>query len=186
MSFEEQLQKGLFSSTQEKTYIDKLLGRREIERVKELVKKEDLSRSELLELLYMCLSAESKLVNLSEWDRYILLKFFVWIREFIKIAELMFDYESRISERFNEGKATLSDRTKRLFSNNKKLMEHNAKFLIDLYFNIARTSLSVKGVGFFELLKNKFEMLYQQTAQTIAPEKPKLWGGKNKGGAQSA
>ena len=42
---------------------------------------------ELLELLYMCIGTEAKLVNLSDWDRYVVLKFFVWIREFIKVVE---------------------------------------------------------------------------------------------------
>lgn len=162
MGFEEEIQKSIFSRDTEKTYIDKLLARREIDRVKELIKKDKLNRSELLELLYMCLGAEAKLINLGEWDRYILLKFFVWIREFIKVAELMYDTKEYLEEKERKGIYTTTERTKQILLNNERLIEHNAKFLIDLYFNISRTTLSLGGTAFLELLKNKFELSYPQ------------------------
>jgi hypothetical protein len=212
MSFEQQLQRNLFSQNVERTAIDKLLSRKEVERVKELIKQEKLNRSDLLELLYLCLSTESKLLNLGSWDRYVILKFFVWIREFIKIAELMYDLKEFLESKENlcstckgyiDGKKSkksdtacycymhgkipepsieLSDRTKQILKNNELLIEHNAKFLIDLYFNIVRTTLSLGGTGFMELLKNKFEIFYPNNPMgTQEAEKPKLWGfGKQK------
>ena len=39
-------------------------------------------------------------------------------------------------------------------------MEHNIKFLVDLYLNIGRTSLSVGATGLMEILKNKYEIVY--------------------------
>lgn len=208
MSFEENLQRSLFSKDVEKTYIDKLLARKDVERIAELIKKEKLNRSELLELLYMCLGTECKLLNLGEWDRYIILKFFVWIREFIKIAELMYDNKEYLENKENvclnckkgikkeieknQGLCScekpnpsmiISKRTKEILQNNEKLIEHNAKFLIDLYLNICRTTLSLGGTGFLELLKNKFEMAYPQgnnTPQEV--DKPSVWklGGSKK------
>ena len=47
-------------------------------------------------------------------------------------------------------------------STSRDLLEHNAKFLIDLYLNIGRTSLSVGVTGLLELLKNKYELVYPQ------------------------
>ena len=200
MSFEQKLQNSLFSKNVEKTYIDKLLAKEDVNKIKELIKKERLNRSELLELLYMCLGTESKLLNLGTWDRYVILKFFVWIREFIKIAELMYDYREYLEERENtcitckgyiklemKGKNKcyctppvpiyeLSMRTKTMLDNNEKLIEHNAKFLIDLYLNIVRTTLSLGGTGFLELLKNKFEMAYPQADISTPVDKPKIWG----------
>lgn len=164
----------MFSREVEKTSIDKLLAKNEVERVKELIKKNNLSREELLELLYMCSSTESKLLNLSKWDRYVMLKFFVWLREFIKVSEIYFDYESDLEKR----KIKLSKRSRDLLENNKRYMEHNAKFLVDLYFIIARSTLSLGATGFMELLKNKFEMEYNQfsnLASSMEANQQKRW-----------
>lgn len=162
MSFEQNLNRSLFSGQTEKTFIDKILAKEEVLQIKELVKKERLTRSELLELLYLISGTESKLVNYSEWDRYIILKYFVWVREFIKVAELLYDYEDRLKVKEKEGKLTLSGHIKTIFDNCSRLIEHNAKFLIDLYLNIARTSLSIDAKGIEELLKNKYEVVYPQ------------------------
>jgi len=83
---EDNITKGIFSGQAEKTFIDKLFAKEDVEKIRELIKKPKLTRSELLELLYLISANEAKLVNYSGWDRYIALKFFVWIREFIKVA----------------------------------------------------------------------------------------------------
>lgn len=171
---EQNLQKNLFSQDKEKTFIDKLLGRKEIERTKELIKKEQLTRSEILELLHSCSSAESKLWNFSEWERYVHLKFFVWIREFTKISEIMFDQKEKMMKDPN-----ISERSKILLKNNERLIEHNTKFLVELYFNMARTTLSLNATAFIEFLKNKFEVLYPSGLPNSQPQeatKTKLWG----------
>lgn len=188
MSFEQNLQQGLFTPNPEKTYIDKLLARKEVERTKELIKKTELEREEILELLHMCSSTESKLLNLGEYDRYVILKFFVWIREFVKVAEQMFDMEEDLNIQEEQGKITLSGRSKQILKNNKRLIGHNTKFLVELYFNIQRTTLSIGATGFLELLKNKFEMAYpfaNPFSQPVAPEQNKkfIWSGGKKNGA---
>lgn len=165
--YEKDLQQAIFSSGTEKTLIDKVLAKEDVNRGRELVKKNNLTRSDLLELLYLLASTESKLLNLGEWDRYILLKFFVWIREFIKIAELIYDYKDYLAEK----KFKLSDRANKMLENNVKLIEHNAKFLIDLYFNISRTTISLGAVGLLELIKNKYEVVYPSQQLTEAQSK---------------
>ena len=153
---ERAIQNSLFSNPQDKTFTDKLLGRQDVDAVRELMKKEPLERSEVLDLLYMLSSTESKLFNYSEWDRYVQLKFFTWIRDFVKIAEQVYDYEDDLKK----NKVKISARAAQMISNNKRLIEHNVKFLADLYLNIGRTSLSVSGTGFIEILKNKYEISY--------------------------
>lgn len=198
---EEDIERAIFNSPSEKTFIDKLLAKQDIDKIRELIKKPKLTRSELLELLYLISGAESKLLNYGEWDRYVLLKFFVWIREFIKIAELLYDYQDDLKKKEISGegvnspkypifeviyaefskemgkwvytkalttstatvKFKITSRTKQLLHNNERLIEHNAKFLIDLYLNIGRTTLSLGATGFIEGLKNKFEIAYPQT-----------------------
>jgi hypothetical protein len=168
-NFEQAIANQVFSKNQEKTFIDKILAKQDVESVRELIKKPRLKREELLELLYLLTSTESKLLNYSEWDRYIILKYFVWIREFIKISELLFDYTDFINKKEATGRHILTDRSRELLDNCERLVEHNAKFLIDLYFNIARTTLSLGATGILELIKNKYEISYPQTANINTP-----------------
>jgi hypothetical protein len=75
-------------------------------------------------------------------------------------------------------------RCKQLLYNNERLIEHNAKFLIDLYLNIGRTTLSLGGTGFLETLKNKYELTYpNQPGLNTSPTENKTGGiiGKAKG-----
>lgn len=183
MSFEDAIATQMISKGNEKTYIDKILSKADVDDVRALMKKSPLNRSEILELMYWLAGNESKLVNYSEWDRYIILKFFVWIRDFIKVSERLFDYQDDLKRKeslcscggyrdepdkryivckcpeFNQV-FRVSDRTRKLLSNNERLIEHNTKFLCDLYVNIARTSLSVKAFGFQSILNNKYELQY--------------------------
>jgi len=186
--FEQQLQNAMFSGSKEKTFIDKLLAKEDVDRLRELIKKPKLKREELLELLYLLGSTESKLLNYGEWDRYVILKFFVWIREFIKVAELLYDYTDDLERKentcssctkFKKGYLSgdedvctcevfktsimLTKRTRQTLYNCERLVEHNAKFLIDLYLNISRTTLSIGGTGLLEILKNKYEIAYPQS-----------------------
>lgn len=152
----------------EKTFIDKILGKSDTDRLRELIQKDPLQRKDMLEILYLLGGTEAKLFNYNDWDRYIILKFFVWIREFVKISELMYDYEDEVKE----GNIKLSPRAQQILKNNQRLMQHNAKFLIDLYLNIGRTTLSVGALGISELLKNKFEISYPQAATAGQGTKP--------------
>lgn len=179
MDFNQQVQQSLFKIDTEKTFIDKILARNEVDQVRELIKKPKLSRSEMLEVLYLIGGTESKLLNLGSWDRYVILKFFVWIREFVKVLELYFDYREHLTELEKKKQLVLSDRCKRMLDNNERLLEHNVKFLVDLYLNIGRSSLSLGGTGFLEPLKNKFEMHYpnqpNQTTTVQNQEARRLW-----------
>jgi hypothetical protein len=167
---EEALQKSMFAPQGEKTFIDKMLAKDDVNAIRNLVKKRELKREELLELLYLVAGTESKLVNYSEHERYVINKFYIWIREYIKIAELLYDYEDELGKK----KEALTPRSRRLFRNVKQYMEHNAKFLIDLYLNVSRTSLSLGATGIMELLKNKFEVAYDSKSHVSSDDKKGL------------
>jgi len=189
--FEQNLQKGMFQGTSEKTFIDKILAREDVNAIKILIKKNNLTREELLEILYLVVGTESKLLNYGEWDRYVILKFFIWLREFVKVTEILFDYIDYIERKSNECQKChklvkgvkdackckeprilfhVQHRTKVLIGNIMRMMEHNVKFLIDLYLNIGRTSLSVGATGMLEILKNKYEVDYRNTAPMTQPQ----------------
>jgi len=182
--FEDNLQKNFFSTQKEKTFTDKLLARDDVQRISELMKKEKLERKDLLELLYLCGGTEAKLLNFGEWDRYLQLKFFTWIRDFVHCAELMYDYQDYLLEQKKQGKIILTKRAEQLLKNNERIIEHITKFLIDLYLNIGRTTMSLGANAFLELLKNKFEIAYPQQSITNVEGKGQaaIWGGKKTGG----
>lgn len=172
--YEQALANSIFYNTGEKTFIEKILSRQDVQEVRELIKKPRLKREDLLELLYMLSSIESKLWNYSEWDRYIMAKYFVWIREFVAVCEQLFDYKEDLSKKEKQGKIKLSERTIKIFENNMRLMEHNIKFLVDLYFNLGRTTLSLGATGFLEILKNKYEIHYPTQALPTPEKQPAI------------
>jgi hypothetical protein len=158
---EEAIGRNLFSGQHEKTFIDKVLARKEVEKIRELVKKTNLTRSELLELQYSVAGVEAKLANYGEWDRYVMNKFYVWLREFVKLAEQLHDYIDYLDKTPDYN---ITPRGELLLNNCRMLIEHNCKFLIDLYLNIARTSMSLGATGFLESMRNKFEIAYEGKA----------------------
>lgn len=158
--FEDALARSIFTQNVEKTFIDKILAKDEVERVRQLVRKDRLKRQDILEILYMLSGVESKLWNFSAWDRYINCKFFVWIREFVMLMELIMDHKDDMQIKQKKGLISLSPRYIKLLDDIQRQAEHNVKFLIDLYFNIGRTTLSNGATGFLEALRNKFDINY--------------------------
>lgn len=175
MTIEQTIQQNMFSHSSEKTFIDKLLSRKDVEDIRTIVKKPRLNREDLLEVLYLISGVESKLHNYGEWDRYLILKYFVWLREFCKVTEILFDYTDNLESREKSKTIVLSHRTKITLENVTKLMEHNIKFLLDLYLNISRSSLSIGATGFMEILKNKYEITYP-SAGGLHPQEQKTGG----------
>jgi hypothetical protein len=216
--FESQLAYKMLNNQSERTFIDKLLAKEDIARIKDLTTKEQLNRSELLELMYLCLGAESKLMSITARERYLLSKFFVWIREFIKAAEFHFDYKdkvkimkhekeseyivelrafieaqkalSELKGKYEDGRdkvginknlvkylsktdSLITDRTQLYLENSERMLEHDAKFMIDVFFMITRTSSSINAMAFIELLKNKYEVNYQQQNNVNTPQPEK-------------
>lgn len=172
MGFENQVEQQLFKQNSEKSHLDKALARKDVDDLREIIKKTKLERTDILEILYLLTSTESKLLNYQEWDRYVILKLFVWIRDFVKVAEQLYDYQDRL----DKGEVKLPAETKKLLENNKHLIEHNIKFLVDLYLNIGRTTLSLKGKAFNEILNNKYEFVYPNMQAPVAAMPPQRKG----------
>lgn len=233
---EQQIERTMFSQDQEKTFIDKILAKDEVKEIRRIMKKSPLSREDLNELLNLISSNEQKLLNLGVWDRYVNLKSFVWVRETVKVTELLYDYKDDLEKKenfckncrlpikseeksctcskdindvkknimttqinnqievMNEKyklnlekkelikvqikKVYLSDRARQLFENVFRQMEHNVKFIVDLYLNICRTTLSLGGTGILEILRNKYEISYPNSPgleSNIKQEKTSWW-----------
>lgn len=156
--FVNKLNEVLFNRQHERTFVDKVLDRQDVERIRELMRKEDLSRDELLELLYLLAGIEVKLVNMGEWDRYLLGKYFAWIRDFVSVAETIFDY-------VEDPSIEVDEETKKLLENIKKNVMHAVKFNADVYLYLMRSTLSLGGAAFDTLTKARFEYHYPDSSK---------------------
>ena len=189
--FERQMNSSLFSQDHEKTFIDKVLDRKDSERLRELMTIEELSRDEILELLYIIVSINTKLVNYSDWDRYLLGKFLAWIRDFCTLHETLLDYideleqdEQEILSNIDKENLTVQDiestedleNIRLTMKQIQKHTSHNLKFLVDIYLYLSNSTLSVSAVAFDTLSKSRFEYSYpHQGYQPVSPE-PKKGG----------
>lgn len=184
--FERQMNSSLFSHDHEKTFIDKVLDRKDSERLRELMTIEELTRSEILEMLYIIVSINTKLVNFSDWDRYLLGKFLAWIRDFCTLHETLLDYiqelrqdEKEILAMINKEQPTEKDNENIIDLDNIRLTmkqiqkhtSHNLKFLVDIYLYLSNSTLSISAVAFDTLSKSRFEYSYpQQGYQPVSPQ----------------
>lgn len=178
--FESKIQQSLFSGQGERSFIDKLFSKDDVNRIRELFTKTPLSRAEINELLYMCTSTESKLGNLGEYDRYVILKFYVWIGAFEQINEGLYDYYDSEGKKRGKGCSELSDNGWVMLENVIRGVEHSIKNVVALYLNIFRTTLSIGATGFLEPLKNKYELYYPNQSVVSTPQmsEKKGWFGK--------
>jgi hypothetical protein len=171
MSYESWLGKSAFRQPQEKSFIDKLLGRKEVYALEQLMKKEDLTRSELLDMLYMLTSVELKLANLGEYDRYLLGKYFTWVRDFVALAEFLYDYQSEIKNcNFTpEAKKDIEDTLKAI----QKTILHDVKFSVDIYLYLIRSTMGLTAFAFDSLSRQRFEYEYSGNYGAIQqPQQP--------------
>jgi len=157
----------LFDRGQERTLIDKLLDRRDVERIKKLIAKEALTREELLELLYLITGIETKLVNYTEDDRYILGKYYAWIRDFVNAAELFYDVQSQIREAMLKYDEDTKKQLTKTLEYIRGLLLHDVKFAIDVFLFLSRSTLSIDAKAFEMLLTSKMEYEYKTVGEPI-------------------
>lgn len=167
LSFENILgQRLLQHQTAEKSYTDKLLARKEVTQMQDLIKKDDLTRSELLELLYLLSSSEVKLANFGDYDRYLLGKFIAWIRDFVSFCEGVYDYKEyymHVPKETGDNKDKKDGRSPEIMKgmeNCRKNMLHAVKFLVDIYLYLERSTLSLSMSAFEVLSTSRYEYAY--------------------------
>lgn len=162
IGIEDNIQGGLNRANTEKSFTDKLLARRDVEKIGALMRKQNLTRSELNDLLYSITSIETKLINLDEYERYVFGKYFVWIREIVKNTEHIYDLQELIEYHPDIDGVTPDARIKSLtiIKQIKLTMEHSIKFTIDILLYLLRSSLSLGGITLDRLSTNRYEYTY--------------------------
>lgn len=178
-SYEQALGSNLYNISGDKTFVDKTLAKSDVEELKDIMQKERLDRKDLLKLLYLLAGTEIKLVNFGEFDRYLLGKFYAWVRDFVANAEFIYD----ILQDIESGKIVVTDETKELLADVRDKMLHNIKFLADVFLYLGRSTLSLEATAFDTITKTRYEYHYPSQAVSSQPaEQPKgFWffrGGK--------
>jgi len=146
----------------EQTYTDKILAKRVIQKLERYMKKQELNREDLAEILYLLTSEEIKLLAFNEWDRYLLGKFFAWIRDFMLTAEKIFELAEKEKD----------EELKRYWVKAKKEMESVIRFLVDVFNYIARSTLSKDAYAFEVLTTQRIEYIYPHMVQQQEQQKP--------------
>jgi len=156
--YENWLGQNAFRAPMERTFIDKILSRKDVEQMMQLIMKEDLTRQDLMRLLNMLTATELKLANFGEYDRYLVGKYYTWVRDLVKVAEFLYDYVDKIDTyHFSpEGTIEIKDTLEQV----KKMMLHDVKFSADIFLYLVRSSLSISGLAFDTLSKQRYEYEY--------------------------
>lgn len=150
----------------ERTLIDKILARRNVEKIEDLLRKEEWTREDLKLLLNHLVSDELKLLYFRDWDRYVLGKYFIWLREIVRIGEHYYDVEERIKQRPVHDNAKKELRLRTLKRIEKQLIS-SIQFAADIFLYLARSSLSLYGKAFDTLLKTRVEYEYRNVESNI-------------------
>jgi len=172
--FYRSLNNNLFHGESEKSFVDKLLGRQDADKLHDLVKKEPLTRGDVEEILFLMTSIDQKIVNYNEWDRYVIVKLFPWVKDFSTACKTMLLYEEqyvdhKFTKEFNDTTVLLE--TLEIIKEINKYLQHNLKFLISVFLLICNSTLSINGAAFETLTTSKFEYSYPSMSMPLPQDR---------------
>lgn len=162
----------------DKSFTDKVLGRQDADRLRQLMQNDKMTRKDMSEILVLIAGLNQKLVNYNDWDRYILAKFFTWIREFVagamssmsikdELLKLLGALDNEIGMTYNQDRLKSLGTRKDLFLSvyngvleAKDLLCDYSKYLFDVHCYLANSTLSLQAAGFDTLTSSRFEYSY--------------------------
>jgi len=161
-----QMGQGLYAPVHEKTFADKLMAKDTIARITELMQKTNISHDEFNELIHSSMTDELKLFNFGEDERYVAGKVQIWIQPFANICNELYYYEQSLKT----NKMELSPESRKLLERSRKQMETYAKTMLNIYFFVGRSSLSMRAMLIGDLTKQKLEYYYGEMNNPILPQ----------------
>lgn len=145
----------LANLSQERTKDDKILGLDNIDQVSKLIKKEKLTKEDILSILHLLNTSEIKLVNMStQYERYLIGKYKIWMTELVRLLLNLYEYDDYCIKRG----IALNERCSIYGEQNKQKLTHAARSMIDLYCYVIRSSLSVEGMLVKKLIEQKISV----------------------------
>lgn len=165
MNFEDLKNKVVDSEKIKLSFNDKLLATDIELRLKNLIRKEDLTSGDLREILMLLTSKELKLSKLDPHSRYVLGKYFAWTRELVQIGELYFEEINKIKQNNNLKDCEWCDEA---VERTKRKIQHTIGFMIDIYLYLLRSTIGLKGYAFDTLSKSRFEYEYGDNLRKVS------------------
>lgn len=150
----------------EDSVIDKLMARKDIERLYILQKQAKLSKEQLNELLHLLTAVEPKFLNFDAWLHYAMTHFLVGVRRFIGMTLQFHSIDEKIKEAEKEGKI-VTQRTKELFDLSFLEVESQMKFVLDIFCYAGRASMSRGALAFKEFVRAQWEYEYGQRMKNV-------------------
>lgn len=151
----------LFNQDAEKSWTDKLLGAKEIDEIKEIIKRPLIFREDTHNLMLLTNAIESKLVNLDERERQELGNFVIFLGNRIRMMDVLFDIQDKLAD----GTYNVVESSRRKFLETYYKMSHNIKYLFTVFTFPSRTSLSLDAFAFKNFVKTQYDISYSGLAQ---------------------
>ena len=165
---------------QDKTFTDKMLGRQDTDRLITLIQKDELSREDFSEILNIISGINSKLVNYNDFDRYLLGKYYTWIRSFIKMCMGIIGLQEKITgqkqsvEKYLDSTDNIPDAIRDKLVQDvetyvkdiddlekaRNIGADDSKFLLDVFLFLSNSTLSLNAAAFDTLTSSRFEYAY--------------------------
>lgn len=171
--FEQGIERTMYNAEYERTRYDKLLTREEIMRLREILKKEQLTTDDISEVLNIAVSTEVKLTRLNDWDRYLLGKYLIWLGEYGK----RYSKALRAKEYYAKNWSILTNRTKEMRNEIEKDYGGQFKQCAHAYFYLARSPLSIEG-GMVDALTTDQKDIRYSGLPSNTPNMPQQGWGK--------
>lgn len=157
LGIENQLNAALFQGYGDKSFLDKVFAKEDVTEIKDILKKDELERTDYARLNYLLASTEIKLLNFEESDRYLLGKYLAWIGDFTSAAGILFDYQDEVKTKLLD----CSGESEKILDDCRKIYSHNCKTLVSSYLYIARSSLSKGAKAFDTATTTRYEYDYK-------------------------
>lgn len=173
--FESGLSKSMYNGFNDKSFSDKVLAKNEVDEVKSIIEKEKISTSDLSKLLYLMAGNELKLLNLGEHQRHVVGLYYAWIRDVVMLCQVTSHYKKNMTTdpdeaRLNKEMLLIEKETMMLLESLLEMMLADAKYLIDVYFYIQRSSLSLGAYAFDTMTQMRYD--YKYTTDAPGPMQP--------------
>jgi len=156
-SIEESIARSMYMYNNEKTFIDKLTAKEDVKRMRELHGQLKNSREQITEMLQLMVGNESKLLNFEERERHILAKYMIRITESFDVSEKIWDVYFLL-----QANTRVRDDVLKAWSKNIEQANRTCKFYVNNFLYLSRSGMSIKGVGFEKILRNRFEISYEK------------------------
>jgi len=145
--------RAMYSNSTEKTFIDKVLSRQDVEEINDIKAKDDPTKEDLNRLVALVSGGEIKLLNFDRNDQYINGKYYIWVEEIHRIVNDVYDYHKTTY-------ANLDEYEKKQLDDIKYLMIQNLKFACGIFHFMTRSTLSHKAAAFDTLTTQRYEQEY--------------------------